>query len=257
MSMHATAKQVLLTVLVVAFMVQTALVYGDDRSEPLDRLALQGRKIWHRQACQVCHQLWGQGGFLGPDLTNAARRVDSVRMSTLLSVGSRQMPAFHLSTDEIAAVRAYLTALDRPERGRGQVRLGRPDGTGWERLERVASPLLDEPATTAARDGWTTFRTRPCQACHQPLTSGVGGAPDLATSVARLGPDSLRAVLIAGRPERGMPPPMPAFSTTELENMVAFITWLGTRRDTLGALLRASEPKTAIRWRDLPWWEYR
>jgi hypothetical protein len=85
----------------------------------------------------------------------------------------------------------------------------------------------------------------------------VGGAPDLSTSAARLGADSLRAVLLAGRPDRGMPAPYPAFSEAELEDLMAFLDWMGARRDSLSVLLRAADPDRRFSWRDLPWWEYR
>jgi nitric oxide reductase subunit C len=205
-------KAGLVLALVAAFGARTALVYTDEQSDPLNPLALQGRRLWHRHACQVCHQLWGQGGFLGPDLTNAGRSLDSVRLATLLTSGSRQMPAFHLSPAEITAVRAYLVALDRPERGRGQLRLGESEGSPWARFGRAASELLSGPAASAARRGWETFSRRPCGACHYPLGAGAGGAPDLSGAPARLGPDSLRSVLRSGRPERGMPAPFPALA---------------------------------------------
>lgn len=247
----------LLLALVGAFAAQTFLVYHDDGGGSLDPVALRGRAVWHRENCQVCHQLWGLGGFLGPDLTNAASRVDSVRLTALLTAGSGQMPAFQLPPDEIAAVRAYLVALDRPDRGRGQLRLGREGGAGWESLYREVGSLLDQAPDSSVRRGRDLFAARPCGACHLPLTSGPGRPPDLSTSIARLGPDSVATILTSGRPDRGMPAPAPALRAEERADLVAFLTWLGARRDTANTLLRGAAPNSRWRWRELKWWEYR
>ena len=88
----------MLCVLVACFAVQTGLVYSDDVDLQLSQQAIEGRRLFHEKACQVCHQLWGQGGFLGPDLTNSASRVDETRLASLLSVGSGQMPALHFDS---------------------------------------------------------------------------------------------------------------------------------------------------------------
>lgn len=73
--MTPTAKRVLPTLLVATFAIQTALVYSDERADGLSEPAIRGRELWYANACQVCHQVYGNGGFLGPDLTNAARSV--------------------------------------------------------------------------------------------------------------------------------------------------------------------------------------
>ncbi len=248
------AKQILLTVLVGAFVVQTALVYSDELHGPIDDAAVRGRVLWHEYGCQVCHQLYGQGGFLGPDLTNAHRTLDSTRLTSLLTVGSGQMPAFRLDATDIADLRAYLRALDRPELGRGQLRLGSAgdSGTPWGRFARVAEPMMPD----AASRGWRALGSRPCTACHLPLRASPVGAPDLSLAVERLTDDELRIVLLEGRAARGMPPPVPPFTPAELRDVMALVAWLGDARDTIAAGMREIAPSTAVRWSDIPWWEY-
>ncbi|MCH7870146.1 MAG: c-type cytochrome, partial [Planctomycetes bacterium] len=37
-------------------------------------MAKSGLAIWRENNCQACHQIYGYGGFLGPDLTNLMDR---------------------------------------------------------------------------------------------------------------------------------------------------------------------------------------
>jgi nitric oxide reductase subunit C len=258
MTATPTTKRAALAALVGAFAFQTALVYSDERGDPLDDTARRGRALWHENGCQVCHQLYGQGGFLGPDLTNAYSRVDTFRLRTLLTMGSGQMPAFHFVDDEIAAMSAFFKALDRPDLGWGQLRMGSTEAGGpWERFDGVADPMLDPATASSARRGWETFRRRPCPICHQPLAASPTGAPDLSQAAAHLSPDEFRRVLQEGRPARGMPPPAPALTEVELGELIAFITWLETERNAIDGQLRSTERQRSVSWRDIPWWEFR
>ena len=58
-----SSKKVMLSALVACFAIQSGLVYSDDVDIELSADAVEGRKLYHDGACQVCHQLWGQGGF--------------------------------------------------------------------------------------------------------------------------------------------------------------------------------------------------
>ena len=80
-------RKVLLSLLVAAFAVQTWLVYSDDAgyaTPPLSGPARRGQELWLRHNCQSCHQIYGYGGFLGPDLTNAAERLNRDRLEAAL-----------------------------------------------------------------------------------------------------------------------------------------------------------------------------
>ncbi len=249
------SKKALLAVLVGCFVVQTGLVYSDDVDITLSAEAVQGRKLFHRYSCQVCHQLWGQGGFLGPDLTNAGSRIDESRITSLLTVGSGQMPAMHLPEPEIAALGAFLVEIDRPDIGRGQLRLGDPSGAtspqaSFEAAVEAAAPTSDVAA------GFETFRSGICSACHFPFQTSTVGAPDLSTVVERLAEDELREVLTSGRPDRGMPPPEPAFDEGQIDRLVAYFRWLNTNRATLSEDAERRRAERAVDWSKLPWWEY-
>ncbi len=251
-------KKRLIAALVLCFGIQTSLVYSDTRSTPLSEVALVGRALWHQHACQTCHQFYGQGGFLGPDLTHAASRVDSTRLVSLLKVGSGQMPALDLSDAEIAALSEFLEWMDRPEIGRGQLRLGDPEeGAGAQgAFERALEAAWGEEDATAVA-GFEAVRARPCSACHFPFRESPVGAPDLSRVVETLTLDSLDQVLTSGRPERGMPPPIPVFSPEEREAVIAFLEFLNARRDELEAQTQSLSVNRRFDLGSLPWWEFR
>ncbi len=251
-----TSKKILLTVLTACFVVQSGLVYSDDVDIELSEEAVRGRKLFHQYSCQVCHQLWGQGGFLGPDLTNAGSRVDEARLSSLLTYGSGQMPALHMSAGEIAALRAFLTEIDRPDIGRGELRLGDPSaGTTPQAAFETAIEAATPPPPVAV--GFEAFRSGICSACHFPFQLSPVLAPDLSTAVERLDDAALRDVLVAGRPEKGMPPPVPAFGDDELEGVIAYFHWLNENRAQLRAGTNQRLSERDVAWSRLPWWEYK
>ena len=250
-----TAKKALLAVLSACFVLQTGLVYSDEVDITLSDEAVEGRRLFHQNSCQVCHQLWGQGGFLGPDLTNAGSRVDETRLSSLLTVGSGQMPAMHFTDAEIAAMRAFLVEIDRPEIGRGQLRLGDPAAGTSPQSAFEASVLAASPPADVAV-GFETFRSGICSACHFPFQVSTVQAPDLSTVVERLDDAALREVLVSGRPEKGMPPPAPAFSETEIGQVVAYFGWLNRNRAELAADSDARQAQRNVDWSKLPWWEF-
>lgn len=104
--------------LVVVYLVVTWIAWSDRShasfEDRLDDHERAGLAVWRRENCQVCHQLYGFGGFLGPDLTNAIvpQRRD-VDFATLLTIGFRKMPALHLSPADQASVLAFLRAMNR------------------------------------------------------------------------------------------------------------------------------------------------
>ncbi|MCP4808866.1 MAG: cytochrome c [Proteobacteria bacterium] len=119
--MPSARRAIALLVLSACFIGQTALVYSDDPGPTqLDATATRGAEVWHEQNCQACHQLYGYGGFLGPDLTNFATRGDEARLGAWLAAGPGAMPAFELPPDDQAALWAWLQAIDST--GVGQAR---------------------------------------------------------------------------------------------------------------------------------------
>ncbi len=73
-----------------------------------------GKQLYQQKNCQACHQIYGLGGYLGPELTTAYS--DKTRgepyLRAMLAVGSNRMPNFHFSTREIDELIAYLKYVD-------------------------------------------------------------------------------------------------------------------------------------------------
>ncbi|HLG43082.1 MAG TPA: cytochrome c, partial [Planctomycetota bacterium] len=99
------------------FAAVTLLVHSDEGArppaEPLTVQALEGRGVWNRNNCNACHQIYGMGGYLGPDLTNSFSRRGPQHIRNVLEKGFGNMPDLGLGRAEIDQVVEYLHALDR------------------------------------------------------------------------------------------------------------------------------------------------
>jgi len=76
--------------------------------------AIEGRLVWQKYNCQSCHQLYGLGGYLGPDLTNVYShplKGESL-IRALLKTGIAQMPAFDMSEKEIHDLIEFMKSTD-------------------------------------------------------------------------------------------------------------------------------------------------
>jgi nitric oxide reductase subunit C len=254
------SKKILMTALVASFGVQSWLVYTDTPAEsPLSEQALHGRQLWHQHNCQSCHQFYGFGGFLGPDLTNASPQLADARLSLVLTKGANAMPAYNMTPDEVAAMHAFLDAMHAT--GRGQARIPPPPGadewagTAFEPFYRA---LAEELRVTApheeVRRGLELYQRNSCQACHYPLTVSPLNAPDLTLVTGRLDVRALDEVLEHGRPGTTMPPS--GLDADERAELIRFMAWMNRQRDVLERRLAGTE-RPRIVWSEIPWWEYK
>lgn len=135
-------RQALMLALAAAFLIQSWLVYTDPTGADIASLsgpAQAGKKIWNSRNCQACHQVYGFGGFLGPDLTNAAPRHTIQSLQVILAVGPGQMPSFDLSEEEVGHLYAYLRELDRT--GTGQAKMKNSQRAPSEKRKLVFSEI--------------------------------------------------------------------------------------------------------------------
>lgn len=80
-----------------------------------DSSLTEGWQLWQDKNCQSCHQLYGLGGYMGPDLTNIAR--DSSKgqayMYTFIKYGTGRMPAYNMTDTEVNKIIDFLTWVDK------------------------------------------------------------------------------------------------------------------------------------------------
>ena len=112
--MADTQRGIILATLVTAFSIYSAHLYTSlpVKSYPVNKDASAGKQVWQQYNCTACHQVYGLGGYLGPDLTNvySFRGPDYIKM--LMKSGTDIMPNLHLSEDEINNLLAYLKNID-------------------------------------------------------------------------------------------------------------------------------------------------
>lgn len=102
--------------LVALFIIYTISIYlfGTKKEQlPPSEQALAGWHIWQEKNCQGCHQLYGLGGYMGPDLTNTFSEKGPEYIKVFSKFGSGRMPVFNLSDSEANHVNAFLQWVDK------------------------------------------------------------------------------------------------------------------------------------------------
>lgn len=249
--MPVGARQLLIACLIAAFVAQTWLVYSDPlgREQALSPLASEGQQVWRENNCQSCHQIFGFGGFLGPDLTNAIAGLSPERMESVLTVGAGQMPAFNLGAAEREALAAYLVELDAT--GVSQPRLGDvlPPAEVFEQL--VAS---DTELSGAAARGWQVVRDQGCIGCHLPNEQSLHLATCLTLMAGSVERARLFEVLHDGIPGKAMP--RLALPPEDCAAVLVFLQWLGERGPQVRGRFERLATSGDFKLSNVPWFEY-
>jgi nitric oxide reductase subunit C len=102
------------------FILYSSLVYTKGTESlialPKEETALvnEGKILFQEYNCISCHQVYGLGGYLGPELTTAYsdKNRGEGYMRALLGSGGQRMPNFHFSPKQIDAIIAYLKYVD-------------------------------------------------------------------------------------------------------------------------------------------------
>lgn len=98
--------------LVYSFSIYLKPSYSIDLGKNDATEAAQGRLVWQKYNCQSCHQLYGLGGYLGPDLTNVYSNKGDTIIRAMLVSGSASMPAFSLSNTELKSLMQFFKQTD-------------------------------------------------------------------------------------------------------------------------------------------------
>ncbi|MBI2922356.1 MAG: cytochrome c [Planctomycetes bacterium] len=216
-----------------------------------------GLAVWRDYNCQACHQLYGQGGFLGPDLTNA---VDDTRtweeFEALLTKGYGRMPALRLSPCEQSAVLAFLRAMNRTGRAlppRPPERTPVPQrtrlGVVADEWSRGAGRPLDENVRRG-REAWDRMQ---CGACHAAFAEGSRREPDLSAVALDRSLEALARIVEKGHGT------MPSYAVTphELRDLRAWLDWVVKNRAELAGVERRLSGREEFSWKRVSWWEFR
>jgi nitric oxide reductase subunit C len=78
----------------------------------------KGKLLFQQYNCIACHQVYGLGGYLGPELTTAwsDKNRGEQYMRAILASGGSRMPNFHLPAHEIESLLSYLKYIDATAR---------------------------------------------------------------------------------------------------------------------------------------------
>lgn len=79
---------------------------------PMSDQARQGQTLFQEHNCVACHQFYGLGGYMGPDLTNVISNKGSSYARAFLMSGTQRMPNFNLNESELDAIVSYLEFVD-------------------------------------------------------------------------------------------------------------------------------------------------
>ena len=112
--MRSTIKIFIITTGVSLFLIYSGYLYTHlpRQLSQENELADQGKMNWQKYNCGSCHQVYGLGGYLGPDLTNTFSLRGKDYIKAFLMSGTTSMPNFHLTPKEINALLAYLACID-------------------------------------------------------------------------------------------------------------------------------------------------
>lgn len=98
LSKSTSIKLIVLSSLIVIFVIYNRLIYSSHSytsSVALSPKAIAGQELWQSNNCWSCHQIYGLGGYLGPDLTNIYSNPSKgpVYINTFLNSGVKSMPS--------------------------------------------------------------------------------------------------------------------------------------------------------------------
>jgi nitric oxide reductase subunit C len=91
---------VILSVLIGAFSFYNYIIYTSKpayKNVIFSADAIKGENLWLQNNCNSCHQIYGLGGYLGPDITNVYSKEGKGEkyIKTILNSGIKSMPKFN------------------------------------------------------------------------------------------------------------------------------------------------------------------
>ena len=108
-------------ILFVAYLVYSIIVYTKGTEKNIivsseEQMKIKnGSQLFQQYNCIACHQLYGLGGYLGPELTTAYSDPGrgELYIKTFLKAGARRMPNYHFKEEDINALISFLKYVDQ------------------------------------------------------------------------------------------------------------------------------------------------
>jgi nitric oxide reductase subunit C len=101
--------------LILLFIGYTYFVYTEGtenvNSPEMNESAIKGRILWQENNCTACHQIYGLGGYLGPDLTNVYRRYGDGTKG-FFNAGKGVMTKYNFTDKEQEYLLEFLKSVD-------------------------------------------------------------------------------------------------------------------------------------------------
>lgn len=118
--MNSNSKRLIFGTLIFSFFIYTIVIYtvgtSEDKGERyMNEQSKKGKILYQNYNCTSCHQLYGLGGYMGPDLTNviSATNKGPIYAKAFIQNGTERMPNFNLKENEINELISYLTYVDK------------------------------------------------------------------------------------------------------------------------------------------------
>lgn len=107
-------RSLTMVILVIAFLSFSFYIYSflPANNAPVNTKIDPGKLAWQKYNCNACHQIYGLGGYLGPDLTNTYSAKGEAYIGAFLKSGTVIMPNYGLSDTEIRDLTGFLKTVD-------------------------------------------------------------------------------------------------------------------------------------------------
>jgi nitric oxide reductase subunit C len=89
---------------------QSKLAFSNEQQQKITA----GKRLYQQYNCQACHQIYGLGGYLGPDLTTAIsdKHRGKFFVKAILQSGGTRMPNFQFDSTQIDQLTTFLEYVD-------------------------------------------------------------------------------------------------------------------------------------------------
>lgn len=101
----------ILSVLFAAYLLYSTHIMFENRGYADEQFSA-GKMVWQKYNCQSCHQLYGLGGYLGPDVTHVYKKGGPVYIKAVVQTGNITMPAFKLNNQELDDLVYFLKKMN-------------------------------------------------------------------------------------------------------------------------------------------------